>query len=484
MRRLIFLSAAAFLMAGNGCSAPAWWIADDSSSSEIDNAIPRLRANPLDDDGKEPPKSASNHQRLSSGEGSSTNAIATSAGDPLADEVRELGLEDANEEASALAALRAAPPQHRESLLRTMRASAVTRKQRESRAGSAFAREQAEPGDDRAAAGSPRQATQNTSSSPGSISQIASQGFELPANNVDRQTPPSDRVRQQNRPSRGRSGEVVLAANNNIEPDGPRVTAADHQETAAGRQGTEERTSFAGGAVAEDANWRMHVNAAIAALEGEMATNPSAVPAIEPRLRLLYLVAGRRDDAIRPRSGAAAGEQEFWTSEAFGLSVLLASDEQPDPKRRAAIAAPHFERAADRLGAIAGLTVKNLHFCTEVKGFGAFAAFPQDQFHSGQEVLLYCEIDNFQSELQDKGYHTALKGRYEIADESGRTVAEKELGLKDEHCANRRRDFFVPYFVTIPKHVPAGKYRLKVTLEDVHSGQTGEAAIAFEVKEK
>jgi hypothetical protein len=334
-----------------------------------------------------------------------------------------------------------------------------------------------------AAAGSPRQAKQNASPSAGSISQIASQGFELPANNVDRQTPPSDGLRQQNRPSPGRSEDVVLAANNNIELDSPRVTAADDQESAGGH-GAEERTSFGGGAVADDKNWRVHMHAAIAALEGEIATNPSAVPAIEPRLRLLYLVAGRRDDAIRPRSSASAGEQEFWTSEAFGLSVLLATDEQPDPKRRAAIAAPHFQKAADRLGAIAGLTVKNLHFCTEVKGFGAFAAFPQDQFHSGQEVLLYCEIDNFQSELQDKGYHTALKGRYEISDESGRAVVEKELGLKDEHCANRRRDFFVPYFVTIPKHVPAGKYRLKVILEDVHSGQTGEATIAFEVKDK
>jgi hypothetical protein len=71
-----------------------------------------------------------------------------------------------------------------------------------------------------------------------------------------------------------------------------------------------------------------------------------------------------------------------------------------------------------------------------------------------------------------------------VFDASGNRVAEKDLGLKDEHCQNRRRDFFVPYFLWVPKQVPAGKYQLKLTLEDVHAGQTAEATIEFSIKDK
>ncbi len=66
-------------------------------------------------------------------------------------------------------------------------------------------------------------------------------------------------------------------------------------------------------------------------------------------------------------------------------------------------------------------------------------------------MLLYCEVENFQSKLTDRGYHTALKGRYQIFDASGNVVAEKDLSLKEEHCQNKRRDFFIPYFVWMPK---------------------------------
>jgi hypothetical protein len=54
--------------------------------------------------------------------------------------------------------------------------------------------------------------------------------------------------------------------------------------------------------------------------------------------------------------------------------------------------------------------------------------------------------------------------------------------MKDEHCRNRRRDFFVPYFIWMPKQATPGQYQLKLTLEDVHAGQTAEATIEFAIK--
>jgi hypothetical protein len=232
--------------------------------------------------------------------------------------------------------------------------------------------------------------------------------------------------------------------------------------------------------------WQSQLHGAIAALEAELAQGGggSDRAALEGKLRLLQLVADRRDEAIRPRSSSSTVEQEFWANELYGLATYLDSAKQPDAKNRAALAAPHLRQAAERLAEFGGLAVKNLHFCTEVKGYGSFVTFPQDVFRAGQEVLLYCEVENFQTELRDKGYHTALKARYEVFNASGERVADKDLGLKEEHCQNRRRDFFVPYFIWMPKQAPPGKYQLKLTLEDVHAGQTAEAMIDFEIKGK
>jgi hypothetical protein len=181
---------------------------------------------------------------------------------------------------------------------------------------------------------------------------------------------------------------------------------------------------------------------------------------------------------------ASPGEEEFWTKELYGLSLLLDEDSARTPAQRAMLAAEQLRQAAERLGETGGLVLKNLHFCTEVKGYGTFVGFAQDEFRPGQEVLLYCEVDNFQSKLTDRGYHTALKASYQIFDSAGSRVAEKDLGLKDEHCQNRRRDFFVPYFLWMPKQVPAGKYQLKLTLEDVHSATTAETTIPFSIKDR
>jgi hypothetical protein len=231
--------------------------------------------------------------------------------------------------------------------------------------------------------------------------------------------------------------------------------------------------------------WQVSLQTAIAALEAELAGGGGTDrAALEERLRLLYLAADRRDEALRSRPATSMNEQEFWSKQIYGLATLLDAAKQPDARQRATLAAPHLREAAERLGEMGGLAVKNLHFCTEVKGFGSFVSFPQDEFRLGQEVLLYCEVDNFQSKLTEKGYHTALKARYQVFDASGNRVADKDLGLKDEHCQNRRRDFFVPYFLSTPKQVSPGKYQLKLTLEDVHAGQTAEASIEFRIKDK
>lgn len=231
---------------------------------------------------------------------------------------------------------------------------------------------------------------------------------------------------------------------------------------------------------------------AILTLEGQ-ASHPSATSAAsdlarQTQLRMLYLAAGRRDDALRPIEGLSTVQQEFWTKEIYGLATYLdheksaGTDHPADFERRAAEAALHLRDAAERLAELATPAVHNLAFCKEVSSFGVFKKFPKYEFKPGDEALLYCEIENLKAESTDKGYRTSIKARYEIQDSRGERVAEQEFPGGDDYCARPRRDFFIPYFVSIPKRIGEGTYTLKLTVEDTQTQKTGQGSIQFSVK--
>lgn len=188
------------------------------------------------------------------------------------------------------------------------------------------------------------------------------------------------------------------------------------------------------------------------------------------KLRLLYLAAGRRDDALRPMTGISAAQQDFWTEELFGLDVFLDASQRPELDERAGLASSHLERALARLGEISPLVVSNLNFCTEVTSFGVFTKFKQDDFRPGEQVLVYAEVDNFTSQSTDKGHHTSLRASYQILDAQGKRVHSQELPTTEEYCANPRRDYFVRYFVTLPQRMYDGNYSLELLVEDALSG--------------
>ena len=200
------------------------------------------------------------------------------------------------------------------------------------------------------------------------------------------------------------------------------------------------------------------------------------------QLRLLYLTAGRRDDALRPIPGLSAAEQEFWTKELYGLATYLDARRVGDPQRRATEAALHLREAAARIGELATPVVRNLAFCKEVTSFGVYKKFAKYEFKAGDEALLYCEIENLKADSTDRGYHTAVKSSYQILDSRGERIADQEFPASDDYCASRRRDFFIPYFIWIPKRINAGSYTLQLTVQDTQTQKVGQSSIQFSVK--
>ncbi len=240
-------------------------------------------------------------------------------------------------------------------------------------------------------------------------------------------------------------------------------------------------------AQAEDAglDWREHLDLSIRQLERETAEVPGSNGDVNRHvaLRMLYLVAGRRDDALRPIPGISASQQDFWSKEFYGLSTYLDSQRISDPGRRAVEAASHLQEAAHRLCESGPLNLKNLAFCNEVKSFGVYKKFEKYEFKPDQNVILYAEVQNFKIESSEKGYRTALRSSYQILDSHGNRVAEHEYPVAEEVCQNPRSDFFFPLILTLPHRINDGDYTLQLTLEDTLSQKLSQSSIALTIRD-
>ncbi|MBS0210948.1 MAG: hypothetical protein JSS27_18545 [Planctomycetes bacterium] len=226
------------------------------------------------------------------------------------------------------------------------------------------------------------------------------------------------------------------------------------------------------------------ISQAIAKLEESTAdggTSPEVL-AQQAQLRMMYLMAGRKKDAMRPIAGMQPAEQDFWVQQMYGMSTYLDAGQGRDRDRRLTDATTHLAQAVDRLAESSNLLVKNLAFCTEVSSFGVHTDFPKYEFKAGQQLLLYCELQNFKSEATPKGHRTSLKSSYQIVDAQGRRVAEHELPATEENCQNVRHDYFIRYFLHLPTKIYGGKYTLQLTVEDTLANKAGQASIEFTIK--
>jgi hypothetical protein len=236
--------------------------------------------------------------------------------------------------------------------------------------------------------------------------------------------------------------------------------------------------------------WVSHVLAAINSLESQLNSrgngsgkSSDADVADHARLRILRLLAGRRDEALSEIPAADSALRDFWSNELFGLDILLDSKRFSRESERATEAKQHLCAATAALGDSAALEIHNLAFCSEVQSFGSIKPFETREFSPGQRLLLYAEIENFRSENTAKGYHTSLRSSFQIFDSSGRRVDERDSAESEEHCQSPRRDYFIGCDFCLPKKLYPGRYTLKLTVEDLKSQKVAESSIDFTVTE-
>ncbi len=202
-------------------------------------------------------------------------------------------------------------------------------------------------------------------------------------------------------------------------------------------------------------------------------------------LRLLYLMNGQTEWALRPIPNIPGADQEFWTQVLWGVHNYFDLPKIPDHAERAAQTISQFNTAMLRLKERAPLELKNVTFCHKIEGYGEYNTYQKDEFTPGQRVLIYAEIGNFHSELSAEGiYRTRLKSTLQVfsADSPDEPVEVKTYPVTEDFCRNHRRDYFHSYVVDIPVRCARGSHVLKLVIEDELSGKVGTYPVSFTVR--
>jgi hypothetical protein len=199
-------------------------------------------------------------------------------------------------------------------------------------------------------------------------------------------------------------------------------------------------------------------------------------------LRILWLLAGDTEQALKPIPHIPPAEQDYWARQIFGLATYLDHHSQPDDKRRAALSVSHLDEALANLREISALSLRNLAFCRNVYGYGSYDPYESDVFSAGDQVSMYVEIENYCSTSNEKGYCTLLGATYELLDDQGKRVAGGDFPDVDDSCRSRRRDFHIQLGLELPQNLSPGRYRVELVVKDRQSDKRGHAAIPFEIR--
>jgi hypothetical protein len=199
--------------------------------------------------------------------------------------------------------------------------------------------------------------------------------------------------------------------------------------------------------------------------------------------RHLMVLAGDPDRAVAKIEEMSEKEQEYLRHQLLGLWTIIDPDGHPVPARRFTTALPQLREATKYLAAATdSLEVRSLAFCTEIESYGQIKTFPGNRFESGQQVILYCEIENFTVSDVDGGFETHLQGSYDIFNANHEKIVSQLLPADKQVSSNYLRDYFIAYQMYLPKQLEHGSYRLQLTMEDVSGKKYGQASIPLEIK--
>ena len=203
---------------------------------------------------------------------------------------------------------------------------------------------------------------------------------------------------------------------------------------------------------------------------------------LEVNLRLLDVLSRQMGDLVENQQQFSSSENQYWQDQLEAITSMLKVADPVDGRANELLrhhtaheTLTHLRNAVAHLESLANLRVVAGEFCTEVSGYGQFNPFAYNVFPVGQKVLVYCEVENFNSTPQDSdtgvSYLTRLRGSYAIYNSSGHAVQQAEFPTLEDTARKRRRDFYMHLPITIG-NLAAGNYELHLLIEDLGGNKT------------
>jgi len=233
---------------------------------------------------------------------------------------------------------------------------------------------------------------------------------------------------------------------------------------------------------------RGDLNAMIARLEDRLAVHPEDV-STQLKLKMLYAAQGQWDQAIQNASVSKSASDGF-TANAFAdvvaKTLQVYDDTTLSSAEQANRALQLVERMQMMLKQQADLRITELKLCRSVSNFSSYEEMAKEYFVSGKPrpVVVYVEIDNFTSKHDAEAghYQTLLAMTVELVNANGRVLFRQAYPRIEDPSKRLRRDFYIaPKPVTLPA-MTAGKYTVKVTVEDLLGNKVAQKGTMIEVK--
>jgi hypothetical protein len=235
-----------------------------------------------------------------------------------------------------------------------------------------------------------------------------------------------------------------------------------------------------------EVTWRSRLQQTILLVKNQLEEDIDSQTrtSLEINLRLLDVLSRQMGDIAEEQRSFTQSENYFWQHQLEAITSMLQTPELADVKaydlmkhHTAHDTLVHLRQAIAELESLANLKIESGAFCTEVSGYGQFKTFASDIFKSGQKVLVYCEVENYNSLQQasdtdsESTFHTRLRGSYAIYDSAGHAVQQAEFPVMEDIARRRRRDFYMHLPITIGD-LSNGDYELHLLVEDLGGNKT------------
>lgn len=181
----------------------------------------------------------------------------------------------------------------------------------------------------------------------------------------------------------------------------------------------------------------------------------------------------RHDEAIQHLRAYDPETQEFFLRLVPPLVLAVQKPIRDLSPQEITIVNEQLQNAQVMVRSRSELTVHKMCFCSKIHGFAlyepvadnhAFVAGTKDRL--GEEVWLYVELKNFNSERsKDGGYVTKLACTLDLQDSTGKTVWSRTPDRAETVRRSRLNDFYRGYRFWVPA-IPPGTYQLTLQVTD------------------